>query len=70
MLRADAVIERLEAVEGPCAVFAHGHILRVLAARWIGRPPADGARLILDTGTLSTLGRSHGLRVITRWNSI
>ncbi len=69
-VRADAVIERLEAVEGPCAVFAHGHILRVLAARWIGRPPADGARLILDTGTLSTMGRSHGLRVITRWNSI
>jgi len=67
--RVDGVIERLAAAGGPCAVFAHGHVLRVLGARWIGLPPAGGARLGLDTGTLSTLGTEHGVRALGRWNA-
>ena len=65
----DGVIERLAAAGGPCAVFAHGHVLRVLGARWIGLPPAGGARLGLGTATLSVLGSEHGVRAIGRWNA-
>ena len=67
--RVDAVVERLDAAGGPCAVFAHGHVLRVLGARWIGEPPAVGARLGLSTATLSVLGHEHGSRAIARWNA-
>ena len=67
--RVDPVIEQLAAAPGPCAVFAHGHVLRVLAARWIGLPPAAGARLGLSTATLSVLGIEHGVRAIARWNA-
>jgi probable phosphoglycerate mutase len=51
------------------ALFAHGHILRVLAARWIEEPPAAGQRLGLGTATLSRLGWEHDYRVIQRWNA-
>ena len=51
------------------AVFAHGHILRVLAARWLDLPPADGRLFGLGTGTLSRLGWEHDYRVIQRWNA-
>ncbi len=67
--RVDGVIERLVAAGGPCAVFAHGHVLRVLGARWIGLPPAGGARLGLATATLSVLGSEHGVRALARWNA-
>ncbi|WP_116245786.1 histidine phosphatase family protein [Nocardiopsis sp. FIRDI 009] len=50
------------------ALVAHGHVLRVLTARWLGLAPADGALFRLDTGTVSTLGREHGRPVITSWN--
>lgn len=66
--RADRVIARLSEAGGPCAVFAHGHILRLLAARWIGLPPASGALLALSTGTLSGLGHERERRVVTLWN--
>jgi broad specificity phosphatase PhoE len=47
---------------------AHGHVLRVLAARWLELHP-DGGRLFrLDTGTYSTLGAEHDFPVITSWN--
>ena len=50
------------------ALVAHGHILRVLTARWLGLGPADGRLFRLGTGTLCTLGTEHGEPVITSWN--
>jgi broad specificity phosphatase PhoE len=66
--RVDRVIASLEGVEGDVAVFAHGHVLRVLTARWLGLDPEAGALFKLDTGTLSALGYERETRVITRWN--
>jgi probable phosphoglycerate mutase len=67
--RMDRVIERALAAEGDIAIFAHGHILRVLAARWLELPPERGASLKLDTASLSELGFERETRVITHWNS-
>jgi probable phosphoglycerate mutase len=67
--RADRVIERAVAAGGPVAVFSHGHFLRVLGARWIALPAAGGARLGLDTATLSFLGYEREWRVLRVWNS-
>jgi probable phosphoglycerate mutase len=67
--RADHVIDGLRTVDGPVMLFGHGHILRILAARWIGLPPADGARLVLATATISVLGWERETAAITRWNS-
>ena len=50
-------------------VFAHGHVLRVLAARWIGLPPSGGRHLLLDTSTLSVLGHYRGAPALERWNA-
>jgi len=66
--RTDRVVARLAASEGLSAVFAHGHLLRVLAARWLGLPPDAGRLLALDTATLSVLGVERGTRLILRWN--
>ncbi|HEV7943681.1 MAG TPA: histidine phosphatase family protein [Solirubrobacteraceae bacterium] len=66
--RADAVIAMLQTLQGQVAIFAHGHILRVLAARWIAAEPALGARLMLSTGALSVLGYEHGVGALRRWN--
>ena len=54
--RVDRVIARVCAVEGNVALFAHGHLLRVLVARWIGLPAGAGQHFLLDTGTLCVLG--------------
>ena len=67
--RADAVIEELLTADGTAAVFAHGHILRVLTARWLEMDPAAGQRFGLGTATLSRLGWEHDYRVIQRWNA-
>ena len=67
-LRADQVIDTVHESEGPVALFAHGHILRVLAARWMGLPPTAGRGLSLDTATLSTLGWERENGVIRTWN--
>lgn len=67
-IRADRVVERLEAADGLCAVFGHGHMLRVLAARWVGMPTAAGAKFALSPATLSGLGREHDDRVLSLWN--
>jgi probable phosphoglycerate mutase len=66
--RADRVIAELRSLEGDAAVFAHGHLLRVLAARWLGMPPAAGGAFGLSTATISVLGYEHGSPVIWLWN--
>ncbi|HEX3428745.1 MAG TPA: histidine phosphatase family protein [Candidatus Limnocylindrales bacterium] len=68
--RADRVIARTLPLGGDILVFAHGHILRVLAARWIEQPPVLGSRLELATATVSELGWEQERRVIERWNSL
>ncbi|HWF81571.1 MAG TPA: histidine phosphatase family protein [Streptosporangiaceae bacterium] len=68
--RADRVLGRVRPVlaTGDVALVAHGHLLRILAARWLGLA-ADGGRLFaLATGTLSTLGTEHDEPVISTWN--
>jgi broad specificity phosphatase PhoE len=67
--RVDPLVERLKAGEGTVALFAHGHLLRVLAARWLGLPPQNGALFALSTATLSVLGFERETAVITRWNA-
>ena len=54
--RVDRVIARARAADGDVALFAHGHVLRVLVARWIGSPAGAGQHFLLDTGTLCVLG--------------
>lgn len=66
--RADAVIADLRAAPGDSAVFAHGHFLRMLAARWIGLEPGGGALLALSTGSVSALGYERERPVVQRWN--
>jgi broad specificity phosphatase PhoE len=67
--RVDRVLDSLAGLEGDVAVFAHGHVLRVLTARWLGLGPEKGALFKLDTGTLSVLGYERETRAITRWNA-
>jgi len=66
--RADRVIARATAAEGDVALFGHGHMLRVLAARWLGLEPTGGRLLALSTGSVSVLGYEHQTRVILGWN--
>lgn len=66
--RAQAAIERGLAAKGDVALFAHGHILRILATCWLELPPADARLFALSTASISTLGYEHETRVITRWN--
>jgi broad specificity phosphatase PhoE len=66
--RARAVISHALEAGGDALLFAHGHILRILAACWLGLPPAAGQFLALNTATLSILGYERDTRVIARWN--
>jgi broad specificity phosphatase PhoE len=69
--RADAVIARSLAVAptgGAVALFAHAHILRILAARWIGLPAVGGKLFALGTGSVSVVGFERETRVISKWN--
>ncbi len=66
--RVDRVIARARAAEGDVLIFAHGHALRVLTARWLGGPPTDGRLFALSTATLSVLGWERDAAVIERWN--
>jgi broad specificity phosphatase PhoE len=69
-LRADAVLARVRPLldEGDVALVAHGHMLRILTARWLRLDAADGRLFRLDTGTLGSLGDEHGEPVISSWN--
>jgi broad specificity phosphatase PhoE len=66
--RADRVIERALAADGDALLFAHGHLLCALGARYIGLPAAYGAHLDLYTSSVSELGLHRELRVILLWN--
>lgn len=68
--RADRVIERVGAQDGAVALFAHGHLLRVLAARWLGWPPHAGGSLTLDTASVCVLSTERGRPVLKHWNEI
>jgi broad specificity phosphatase PhoE len=67
--RVDPLVDELAALDGDVALFSHGHLLRVLTARWLALPPESGALFALDTGTLSILGFERDVRVIRRWNA-
>jgi len=68
--RADAVLSRVRPLlrHGDVALVSHGHLLRVLTARWLALAPAAGRLFRLDTGTFSTLGTEHAEPVISSWN--
>ncbi|WP_208028760.1 histidine phosphatase family protein [Rhabdothermincola sediminis] len=66
--RARRVIDRALGAGGDVALFAHGHILRVLAACWCELPPREGRRFPLETATLSVLGWEHEHRGVRLWN--
>jgi len=66
--RLDRVVARARATDGRTLVFAHGHSLRVLAARWLGLDVAEGRHFDLDTATISVLGSDRGTPVVRRWN--
>jgi broad specificity phosphatase PhoE len=68
--RVDRVIARVRAVEGHVALFAHGHIFRVFAARWLGLPAAAGCYFLLDTATLNILSYYRGIPAVKRWNAM
>jgi len=67
--RADRVIARARAVEGDVALFAHGHVFRVLVARWVGLFASAGQHFLVDTGTLSVLGYYRGIPAVKTWNA-
>jgi broad specificity phosphatase PhoE len=68
--RADRVIGELRAVDGDALLFAHGHVLRVLAARWLGLEPEAGRLFALDPATISALGYERETPVIRLWNQL
>jgi len=67
--RVDRLIARVGAAKGNAALFAHGHIFRVFAARWLGLPAPAGSHFLLDTATLSILSYYRGIPAVKRWNA-
>lgn len=66
--RADRVLDRARGAGGDVLAFAHGHILRVVGARWMALPVAGGSRLALRAGAISVLGFERETEVLTLWN--
>ena len=71
-VRADRVIARLRATDDQSIVFSSAHIVRVLAARWLGLAPSEGRLFLLGTASVSILGYEHekGEPAVALWNSI
>jgi len=67
--RVDRVINRTREVDCDSALFAHGHVLRVLAARWIGLPPSGGQHFMLNTGNVCVLSYYRGIPAVRVWNA-
>ncbi len=67
--RVDHVIDRVRAVPGHVALFAHGHVFRVFVARWLGLAASDGEHFLLDTATLSILTYYRDIPAIKQWNA-
>jgi broad specificity phosphatase PhoE len=68
--RADRVIARALATDGNTLCFAHGHVLRVVAARWVELPVSEAARFALAAGSLSELGWERETRQVVHWNQV
>lgn len=66
--RTRRVIDRVISAQEDTALFAHGHVLRILAACWLGLPPDAGRFFVLSTAAVSILGYEHHVRVIHAWN--
>jgi broad specificity phosphatase PhoE len=66
--RVDRLIARARAAKDDVALFAHGHLLRVLAARWLGLPASAGQHFLLEPGTLSVLSDYRGIPALKIWN--
>ncbi len=67
--RVDRVIAKVREVKGDVALFAHGHVLRVFGARWIGLDATAGSHFLLDPATASVLSAYRGVPAIKRWNA-
>jgi broad specificity phosphatase PhoE len=67
--RVDPLVSEVKDSDGDVLLFAHGHVLRVLAARWVELAPEAGARLWLATATISVLGFERETAVFRRWNA-
>ena len=68
-VRADRIVSRVRSVDGNVALFSHGHILRVLAARWINLSASYGENFLLDTATLNVLGYYRESPAFKIWNA-
>ena len=67
--RVDRVISRARAADGDVVIFAHGHVLRVVVARWIGLPAGGGQHFVLGTGTVGVLGFYRDIPAVRIWNA-
>ena len=68
--RARRVVDRALGAGDDVALFSHGHLLRILGAGWVGRPPGDGRLFALATASVSVLGWERETRVIQSWNLV
>jgi broad specificity phosphatase PhoE len=66
--RVDRLITRVRALQGNAALFSHGHLLRVFAARWLNLPATAGCHFLLDTATVSVLSTYRGCAALKHWN--
>lgn len=66
--RLDPLIAGLATLDGDAVLFAHGHVLRILAARWLELPAHEGARLVLGAASISILGFEREARALLLWN--
>ena len=68
-VRVDRIIAKVRAIKGDVALFAHGHVLRVLTARWLELSPSAGRHFLLDTGTVNILSYYRGSPAVKQWNA-